>query len=436
MNSKIVLALLATAGTVAMLACGNHGASSGSVNAAVNPPSTEGASGVLAPSSSDFGPMRTVEVRDPMFDNIVAYTISIPRSWNFEGIVLHGPGCSLPMEASVFRAYSPDMLYGIQAIPTSQYAWADDQGAAPQGAACKIVQPLTAEEFGRLITVSIRPDAVVDSVEASPNEASMRANLEHVNQNTAQQAASYGNRNPVVMSGEDKWLRIHYDLNGHPEEEILDIGVSMTTLPILANLGRPGQSSQSGPKHRYEWTPRVSGIRAPKGQLQAHMDAFRAISQSFKANPEWSAKYFAYVKQVNDEAIQRSRDFTINLISRSWAVTNSILQQGQEQQAQRMQQSQQFIANMKQQGDARNAQFAASMAAKDGHAKDVADYLLDQQLYVNPSTGQTQTQSNQFNYTYSNGSGPGSAVLQTNSASYDPNGQMQGNWTLLQPIHH
>jgi hypothetical protein len=371
-----------------------------------------------------------------MFNNIVAYTISVPKSWNFEGIVLHGPGCTLPMEASVFRAYSPDMLYGVQSIPTSVYAWADDQGAVPQGAACKIVQPMTAEEFGRVIAVSMRPDSLVDSVEPSPNEAQMRANLEQVNQKTAQQAAAYGDHNPVVMSGEDKWLRIHYDLNGHPEEEILDVGISVTTVPIASNVGRPGQGSQGGTKHRYEWTPRVSGVRAPKGQLQPHMDAFKAIAQTFKANPEWSAKYYAYVKQVNDENMQRSRDFTKNLISKSWAVTNSILQQGQEQQAQRMQQSQQFIANMKQQGDARNAQFAANMAAKDGHAKDVADYLLDQQLYVNPTTGQTQTQSNQFNYTYSNGSGPGGAVVQTNSASYNPNGQMQGNWTLLQPIHH
>ena len=436
MDSKIALCILATAGSIVMLACGNHTASGGSVNAASNSPATSSPTSGAAPSSSNFGSMRTVEVRDPMFDNMVAYTISIPKTWNFEGIVLHGPGCTLPMLAPVFRAYSQDLLYGVQTIPTSEYSWTEIQGPMPQGLACKVVRPMSSEEFGRLITASMRPDSVVDSVEPSPKEAETQANLERANQKYAAQAASYGNYSPMRMSGEDKWLHIHYDLNGLPEEEILDVELSVKATPIAAYFGGPGQGMQNATRHRYEWNPTVTAVRAPKGQLQAHMDEFKAISQSFKFNSDWNAKYFEYVKAVNNQNIQNSRDLTKKLITQSWAVTNSILQQGEQQQAQRMQQAQQFLANMQQQGDARNAQFAANMAAKDGHAKDVADYLLDQQLYVNPTTGQTQTQSNQFNYTYSNGSGPGSTVVQTNSATYNPNGQLQGNWTQLQPIHH
>jgi hypothetical protein len=116
-------------------------------------------------------------------------------------------------------------------------------------------------------------------------------------------------------------------------------------------------------------------------------------------------------------------------------VTNSILAQGRAEQAQRTANAQAFIANMQKQGDARNAQFNAQMAAKDAHTKDVVDYLLDQQLYVNPTTGQTQTQSNQYNHTYSNGTGPGSTVVQSNAPA-NPQGVLPGNWTELQPIHH
>ena len=76
------------------------------------------------------------------------------------------------------------------------------------------------------------------------------------------------------------------------------------------------------------------------------------------------------------------------------------------------------------------------MAQRSAHAADVSDYLLDQQLFVNPTTGQTQTQSNQYNHTFSNGSGAGSAVVQTNDPNANPNGVLQGNWTELQPIHH
>jgi hypothetical protein len=76
------------------------------------------------------------------------------------------------------------------------------------------------------------------------------------------------------------------------------------------------------------------------------------------------------------------------------------------------------------------------MAQRDAHTRDVCDYLLDQQLYLNPTTGQTQTQSNQYNHTYSNGSGPGSSVVQSNSPNSSTQGVLAGNWTELQPIHH
>ncbi len=39
-------------------------------------------------------------------------------------------------------------------------------------------------------------------------------------------------------------------------------------------------------------------------------------------------------------------------------------------------------------------------------------------------------------FTYSDGSGPGSVVMQTNSPNSNPNGVLVENWTELQPIHH
>jgi hypothetical protein len=91
---------------------------------------------------------------------------------------------------------------------------------------------------------------------------------------------------------------------------------------------------------------------------------------------------------------------------------------------------------MQQQGDVRRANFNADMDRKGAHAQDVCDYLLDQQLFVNPTTGEQSKQSNQYSHTFSNGGGPGGAVVQTNSPTYNPNGLLQGNWTELQPIKH
>jgi len=194
----------------------------------------------------------------------------------------------------------------------------------------------------------------------------------------------------------------------------------------------------------------VSTMRAPKGQLMAHMNGFTVISKSFKENPDYAAKYAAAVKKQSDEFIAGIQKIGEDSIARSWAVENSILKMGEQEQAQRMANSQAFIANMQQQGEARNQAFAQHEAdksagvqafnaredARSGHARDVSDYLLDQQLYVNPTTGQTQTQSNQYDHTYSNGTGPGSVVIQANGPNSNPQGVIAGNWTELQPIHH
>jgi hypothetical protein len=435
MKIKLVVAILAVTASVAAVACGNKtaagSASTGSSAATASSPATatssvpassapagtpDAAANGSGAAATDFGPLKQVEIFDPVF-NMVAYTISIPKSWSFEGALLRGPGCQTGMIQPVFRAYSPDMLYGIQQIPTANYFWADDQSAMPKGPDCKILQPMSAEDYGKLILVSIRPGAVVDSVEPSPNDATYQASLQKSNQMLAQQAASVGNRNPVKVTGQNKWLHIHYDLNGHAEEEILGVAISVADEPTSVIVSRPGQVLQTAIKHVMASSPFLSGSRAPQGQMQSHLAAFLAIGATFKANPDFNAKYAAFMQ-----------DQTNKMIAASWAVTNSILAKGAAEGAQRSANAQAFIANMQKQGDARNANFAAQMAAKDAHTKDVTDYILDQQLYVNPTTGQTQTQSNQYNHTYSNGS----STVQTNSATPPAT----GNWTELQPIHH
>jgi hypothetical protein len=426
MKTKSALGILVVAALVATVACGGH-ATAGGTSAAPGSPASDGSTTPTESGSSaaanDFGPLKQVEIFDPVF-NMVAYTLSIPKSWSFEGTMLRGPGCQTGMLQPVFRAYSPDMLYGIQAIPTSNYYWSDDQRAIPKGPDCKVLQPMSAEDYGRLITVVIRPGSVVDSVGPSPNDAAYQEGLAKTNQALASQAASVGNRNPIKITGENKWLHIHYDLNGHAEEEILGVAINVADQPTSVIVSRPGQVLQTAIKHVMASTPYVSGSRTPQGQMQSHLAAFAAISATFKANPDFNAKYAAFMQN------QTNRN-----IAASWAVTNSILAQGRAEQAQRTANAQAFIANMQKQGDARNAQFNAQMAAKDAHTKDVVDYLLDQQLYVNPTTGQTQTQSNQYNHTYSNGTGPGSTVVQSNAPA-NPQGVLPGNWTELQPIKH
>ena len=416
---------------VVPLASGSCAAKSGSGTTASDTAASAGStasasSGATSTTSgpTDPVPMKTVEIKDPMF-NLVAGTVSIPKDWNFEGTVLHGPGCQGLITTIVYRIYSPDLAYGIQQIPTTDFYWADDARARPKSPTCKLLQPVSAEDYGRLIAVRVRPGSVVDSVTASAANAGYQANLEKNTQALAAQASSMGMKNHATMTGEIKELHIHYDLNGHPEDEVLGVTMTRTDQPVSAIVSKPGQIMQTAWEHMISSSPSVVGTRAPHGQLASHQALWEAIIKSYKPNPEWNQAVVKYMQDASNRAI-----------AASWATTNSILQKGAQEQAQRTQQAQAFIQNMQQQGDARREEFNANMAQRSGHAADVSDYLLDQQLFVNPTTGQTQTQSNQYNHTYSNGAGPGSAVVQTNSPNANPNGVLPGNWTELQPIHH
>jgi hypothetical protein len=420
MKKKILAVVFTLTATIAVVGLSNYTKPANTVNAAGLSVALETKNNV-SPPPAGFGPMKTVEIVDPMF-NMVAYSMQIPTSWKFESTVLHGPGCLIEYAGVAYRAYSPDMLFGVQAIPSSEFYWADDPKAIPTGRDCKNVPPISAADYGKLISIRMRPGSEVDSVETSANEANYQATIEKNNAELARQAAASGNRNPSKYKGEIKRLHIHYDLNGHAEEEWLNVAMEVGDLPTSIWVNQQGRPPQLAMKHRIISTVTVSGSRAPQGQWQANADAIRAIGMSIKANPEYTAKFAAYMQ-----------DKTNKSIAASWAVTHAILQKGAQEQAQRTQQAQQFIQNMQQQGDARRANFNTQMDRKSAHAQDVCDYLLDQQLYVNPTTGEKSKASNQYNHTYSNG---GNTVVQTNSPTYNPNGLLQGNWTELQPINH
>ncbi|HEY6253502.1 MAG TPA: hypothetical protein VI685_26385, partial [Candidatus Angelobacter sp.] len=165
----------------------------------------------------------------------------------------------------------------------------------------------------------------------------------------------------------------------------------------------------------------VTAMRAPKGQLQSAGPVFATINGSTKVNQQYQSMLSA-----------RSAAFNNRLIAQSWQSTHTILQAGAEAGARLQSNAQAFIQHLQQEGDVRRANFNARMLQKSAHAQDVSDYLLDQQLYVNPTTGRTTTQSSQYNNTYTNGNG---AIMQTNS-QYNPDGLVSGNWIQMQPIHH
>jgi len=322
----------------------------------------------------------------------------------------------------------------VQLAPRNTWFWADTESGRPKGPDCKDLPPMSAADFGALVTIRMRPGSVIDAVEQPPVDKM----AELVAKNNA---ATSGNRNAPKQSWDAKRLVIHYDLNGQPEEELLSVGMMVTDSSVTFILNKPGGKIGNGVEHLYTTNADFVGMRAPKGQLQSRLDELQAIRFSFKENPEYQAKVSAYLAGQTEKALAANRQ-----------VFNSFTKMNAQQAEQRRQNAQAFIQNMQQQGanrtaefnksmeqrSANAAQFNANMDRRSGHAQDVCDYLLDQQLFVDPTTGERSKASNQYDHTFRDGSitSNTTTTLQTDSPTYNPQGILKGNWVELQPIHN
>jgi len=397
------------------------------------------------PAGANFGATRQVEIFDP-FLNMVAFTLTIPKDWLFEGTILHGPACGgIDFESVVYRASSPDLQYGVQLAPSQSWYWADNRRSLPEGRVCKYLPPMSAVDYANLFAARMRPAAVVDASGPALNEQEFYANLKK--RNETNRTHTVGNVPPWYDTGDAARIRIHYDWQGHAEEEWISVNMDYSdrTRSVFIYPTPPHY------EHYLATNTGLVGWRAPKGKLDQYDAALFAIFHSLTRNPEHAKAWNAHEWDV----VRRN-------VAAGWQMTHTIIQASQQQALINQQntqafmnalsqQNQQFIANMNRQGEinrqnamaqmnAQTAQahgFIAQMNASTAHTRDVQDYVLDQQYYVNPSTGQTQTLSGRYNHAWTNGPASSNATgtVQTDS-NFNPNGVFVGNWTELQAIHH
>lgn len=365
------------------------------------------------------GATKDVQIMDPNFQ-MVAYTLTIPADWNFQGAVMTGPGCDVDQSIVAYRAWSDDLRYGVQRMPTVAWFTVQDERTV-LGTRCKKMGPMGAEAYGRTVLPILRPGASVLAVTTAPQAASMIESNKQMEAQLAANADRLHLPHPHYES-DAKQLRIQYLLGKEPEEEFLQVMEQISETPQSTIVSRPGQVLKTQWMTTRKTEAWIVAERAPKGQLDAATPRLEAIRSSLRANPEWLKKVTEWMQDRTNASIRTS-----------WAITNASLKAGQQQHDAMMERGREFNARMQADGERRNADFAAQQDAKTRHTADVVDHILDQQYYVNPSTGRTSTISTTYTNNWENGGGD--KVL-TNLQGYDPNGLVQGNWTQLQPIKH
>ena len=365
-----------------------------------------GAPSAVRPTAS--GQKRTVAVADPMF-GMPAYTVTIPADWMFEGAMLPG-SCGNDLPTIAFRAHSADKLTGVQVMPRVDWFSAADTRAYQMAGLnpCNLHAPAHAADVASAIAISLRPGAQIATTAALPPNLlnPYLKRLEDANGNL--KAASASTPGYVThATGDMQRVRLRYDLEGHPEEEWINLSVTVWDQPVtVINTGRGG-IVQPGIARLMHTIIGAAGMRAPAGKLDATEGSLQEILLSIKMVPEYEQAFADFQQKKLQNVLASIRKMGADIRA-----------QGARDFATLQAQNDQFHAWQQQSRETNRQNFERDMQRKDGAAKDFLDYVKDQTYYVNPATGATVTIQDQLGVT---------GYVTQNS---------WGNWTQLVPIHH
>ncbi|MEP6865115.1 MAG: hypothetical protein ABJE66_31145 [Deltaproteobacteria bacterium] len=345
--------------------------------------------------------IKTVEIRDDAW-GITAFRIEIPADWTFEGVLLRDPYCGgVPTVA--YRISSPDGLSGFQALPSFVWHWSDDASNLKiyRQAHCKTMEAMSPTDFLSYVAPSIRPNPTLGPIQPTVDAAQIDQMIAQFN-DQARRA-----RMTMEESGGGVHSRIEYTFRGHTIEENLRVVVQTTKTQI--NMGR-------GPV-RYAWNSfaDVSGVRAPKGQLDAVAKAIGPLIAKGAYTQDWLNRQ--HRKMAKDQEIAMAQ------IKKTGDETSAMLKKSHE--AYMKQSKASFEKSQKADRDRMEAQHAGAVAW--------TLYAGDEQLVRNPKTHEVSRVTSTAGKNAHQDEVSGNIVI-TDDPNYDPSYYIRGTWTQLENV--
>jgi hypothetical protein len=356
---------------------------------------------------------RVVEIPDPAW-GLIAARFEIPEDWSFDGILIRDEGCDLTPSLA-WRITSPDGLYGAQFMPAFGSHWSTNLHTLDiyQRFHCKIMEPLSPEEFLQYMVPLVRPNPTLGPFEPTEDAEQFQQAIENYNRRSYAAFGSTPDTGGAVRS------RIQYAYRGQTMEEIVD--VHQQTFKTRTGLPR-------GPAY-FNWATRadVKTMRAPKGQL----DEVRRILGPMLAaagnfTPEENQRFTQQLQ--NDSALARAA------LQRQADATRDMLQRNAD--AFRVAQDRNHAIFMQGQQDRFNVgqeQFAAHREAMDRSALAYTLYAGDNQLVRNPQTGAVSTVTNKYGTSAWQENGTNNILLQ-NPNDVNPNLYLRSTYTQLENV--
>ncbi len=356
--------------------------------------------------------MTTATINDPSLNNIVAATLTIPAKWKLQGLEMVSACTFQPWP--VFRAYSPDALMQYRIEPVFGWRWRPNVKMDNSGCA-NISGQISAAAFLQYYLGTMQGGVHVMGAMPVPPAYSQWA------QGLAAQKNQANSRVPAIMqtqnTGDTAALRIEVVNGSFVVEERLRAVVECT-------MNNDRSTPMSNALYGGTCWARVDVLTAPQGRLDALVQLVDSNNLPHGVNtPQWMQAAQQRQQRQNAQAMAA-------LTAQERAESQMLYQQFQQIMARSQAEHQQFMQQQESQFESAMNNANASMNAQTTAASDWVDYALDQQTVMNPN-GSTAKVSSAYSQTWTNGT----QWYQTNNPNTNPNGVLQGNWSLTTQVH-
>jgi hypothetical protein len=342
--------------------------------------------------------MKRVQIEDDGNKVPAAVDVMIPTTWQFKGTIrpMGGMGgCFADFESVSIHAQSADGSIVFESAPDFTFQYADDPNTTrmmtQEGQAfakanikpCPVMPPQRATDFlQKQIIPKFYADKRVISVDPYPDFNQL------LRQRLGLPLKDTGSEGPVRTDAAR--ARLEYDRDGRTFEQWVTVAEWMRLFP-------------SGRGNVYDsHAIMMMSFSAPKGQLDSNEKLFKLMAFNITHEPAWDARINAMIAQM--------------------------YRQQQAQEAIRSQMIAQFQQHV---ADTVNQVTANSMRGANQAAFGQDQNIRGVQTFRNPQTGETFELSNMHDHAWLNGT---NEYVMSDEPNFNPNGQLNGNWTSLQPV--
>ncbi len=334
--------------------------------------------------------LRMINCIDQQGIGVEAFRMLIPADWQFEGgvhWVMNNPGAPA---AVAFRVYNPQGKEAFEAFPNINCYWTNNPmitAMYPIGGLYfgnEVRPPMPAlQALLQLVVPRYRgqmPGLQIVQQEQLPNLAQqIRADI----QSPVPQAQ------PAMTDGAR--VRLRY---GDVEEDVFGVvEVVQVGMPMMMGMV----------EHIYWTAEYLLAFRAQAGQLDSLADTFKAITRSFRLNPEWYGRYTQVIQYLIQNQIQQIQ--SVGQLSRIISQTSSQISDMMMQAYNQRQQTMDRLAD----------QFSQAIRGVDE--------------YYDPFKGQGVELPGGYNYAWSNALGE---YIVTDDPNFNPNVGSNLNWEAME----